>query len=185
MSNKNNFCKCRYCGKEIEKTTAYSPKKSMYYCSENHYLSQLEKMKTNNVKHSYKSAEGTDRRDYSDYIQNLYIRYGWNKNKINWQIIFSQTNTLLKNNPNWSYETIKYILWYEEEIMGIQLITKESNWSPLSLVDYHALDAQLYWEECQNVIESVDNFDFNEEIKIIKNTENKKTKRRMINMEDL
>ena len=69
--------------------------------------------------------------------------------------------------------------------MGIQLITKESNWSPLSLVDYHALDAQLYWDECQSVIESVDNFNFNEEIKIIKNTENKKTKRRMINMEDL
>ena len=178
------MAKCKYCGKEIDKESAYNPKKGFYYCNENHYLSHLEKQK-NTSKHSYKSAEGTDRRDYSDYIQNIYIRYGWDKNKINWQIIFSQTNTLLKNNPNWSYETIKYILWYEEEIMGIQLITKESNWSPLSLVDYQALDAQLYWEECQNIIDSVENFDFNEEIKIIKNTENKKTKRRMINMEDL
>ena len=38
---------------------------------------------------------------------------------------------------------------------------------------------------CENIIDSVENFNFNEEIKIIKNTENKKTKRRMINMEDL
>ena len=102
------MAKCKYCGKAIDKESAYNPKKGFYYCKENRYLSHLEKQK-NTSKHSYKSAEGTDRRDYSDYIQNLYIRYGWNKNKINWQIIFSQTNTLLKNNPNWSYETISNV----------------------------------------------------------------------------
>ena len=76
------MAKCKYCGKEIDKESAYNPKKGFYYCNENHYLSHLEKQK-NTSKHSYKSAEGTDRRDYSDYIQNIYIRYGWNKNKIN------------------------------------------------------------------------------------------------------
>ena len=30
--------KCRYCHKEIDKDTAYSPAKGRYYCNEEHYL---------------------------------------------------------------------------------------------------------------------------------------------------
>lgn len=150
--------KCKYCSKEIERETAYSVKKGQYYCCENHYLSALEK-KQNNTKHSYKSVEGSDRRAYSDFIQDLYVnKYGWNKKKLNWQIIFSQTNNLLKANPNWTYETIEYIIWYMQEILGKNLICKESNWSPLSLVDYYALEAELYFNECQKVTESANNY---------------------------
>lgn len=149
---------CKYCGKEVDKEIAYSPKRGQYYCSENHYLSALEK-KQNNTKHSYKSVEGSDRRAYSDFIQDLYVnKYGWNKKKLNWQIIFSQTNNLLKANPNWTYETIEYIIWYMQEILGKNLICKESNWSPLSLVDYYALDAELYFNECQAVTKSANNY---------------------------
>ena len=150
--------KCKYCSKEIERETAYSVKKGQYYCCENHYLSALEK-KQNNTKHSYKSVEGSDRRAYSDFIQDLYVnRYGWNKKKLNWQIIFSQTNNLLKANPSWTYETIEYIIWYMQEILDKNLICKESNWSPLSLVDYYALDAELYYNECQAVTKSANNY---------------------------
>lgn len=177
----NNTCKCKYCKKEIEKAIAYNPNPREYYCNENHYLSLLEKKKQG--KHSYKSAEGTDRRDYSDYIQNLYIEYGWNKKNINWQILFSQTNTLLKNNPNWTYDTIKYILWYEKEILGLNLITKESNWSPLSLVDYHALDAELYWKETNEIENIVNNFDFEDKPITIKNKHNIKLKRKELKFE--
>ena len=166
--------KCKYCSKIIDKEIAYSPKKGQYYCTENHYLSALEKKK-NNTKHSYKSAEGTDRRAYSDAIQDLYVnKYGWNKKKINWQIIFSMTNNLLKNNPTWTYETILYIIWYEQEILGLNLICRESNWSPLSLVDYYALEAELYFNECQKVAESVNNYT-NDVITITK-TKNQKIK---------
>ena len=74
--------KCKYCGKDIDREIAYSIKKGQYYCNENHYLSALEK-KQNQTKHSYKSVEGSDRRAYTDAIQDLYVnRYGWNKNKI-------------------------------------------------------------------------------------------------------
>lgn len=149
---------CKYCGKKISKETAYSIKKGQYYCSENHYLSALEKRKTTS-KHSYKSAEGTDRRDYSDFLQDLYVnKYGWNKKNINWQIIFSNTNNLLKANPSWTYETIKYIIWYMQEILGLNLICAESHYSPLSLVDYYALEAELYYNECQKVSNSANNY---------------------------
>ena len=154
----STMVKCRYCNKEIDKETAYNVKKGQYYCSENHYLSAIEK-KQNNTKHSYKSVEGSDRRAYSDFIQDLYVnKYGWNKKKLNWQIIFSQTNNLLKANPSWTYETIEYIIWYMQEILGKNLICKESNWSPLSLVDYYALEAELYFNECQAVTESANNY---------------------------
>ena len=155
---KNEKRICKYCGKEIDKEIAYSPKRGQYYCSENHYLSALEK-KQNKSNHSYKSAEGSDRRAFTDAIQDLYVnKYGWNKKKINWQIIMSQCNKLLKDNPSWTYDTILYIIWYEQEILGKNLICKESNWSPFSLVDYYALEAELYFNECQKVTESASNY---------------------------
>lgn len=173
-----NIVKCRYCKKEIDKEFAYKPadSKNLYYCCENHYLSTIEKKK-NTTKHSYKSIEGTDRRHYTDTLQDLYVnQYGWNKKKINWQIIMSQTNNLLKANPNWTYDTIIYIIWYMQEILGLNLICKESNWSPLSLVDYYALEAEQYYQECSEIEQSIENYEFQDNSIIIKATNNQKNK---------
>lgn len=174
--------KCRYCGKDIDKETAYSVKKGQYYCNENHYLSSLEKKK-NTTKHSYKSVEGSDRRDYSDFIQDLYVnKYGWNKKKLNWQVIFSQTNNLLKANPTWTYETIKYIIWYMQEILELNLISAESHWSPLSLVDYYALDAEIYYNECEKVSQSAENY--SDDTIVIVKSKDKKIKYKPMEFDD-
>jgi len=177
-------CKCRYCKKEIDKDTAYSPKSGMYYCNENHYLSSLEKKK-NTTKHSYKSAEGTDRRAFTDAIQDLYVNtYGWNKKAIKWQILMSQCSNLLKSNPTWSYDTILYVIWYMQEILEMNLINKESNWSPLSLVDYYAQEAEQFYNECTAIQESTKDYNDDKQI-IIKSNKNKKLKYKIINMEEL
>lgn len=176
---------CKYCNKEINRDTAYNPKKGQYYCSENHYLSLIEKRKAKG-NHSFKSAEGTDRRAFTDAIQDLYVnRYGWDKRKINWQILMSMSKTLLENNPTWTYETILYIIWYEQEILGLNLICKESHWNPLSLVDYYALEAELYYNECNEIQKSVENYNFDENIVVAKTSKNKKIKYKPINMEDI
>ena len=178
-------CKCRYCKKEISKDAAYSPKSGMYYCSENHYLSSLEKKK-NTTKHSYKSAEGNDRRAFTDAIQDLYVNvYGWNKSKIRWQILMSQCSNLLKANPTWTYDTILYVIWYMQEILEMNLINKESNWSPLSLVDYYAQEAEQFYNECTAIQESTNNYDFEDKQVIIKSNKSKNLKYKPINMEDL
>ena len=180
----NNKCICRYCKKEISKDTAYNPKSGMYYCNENHYLSSLEKKK-NTTKHSYKSAEGTDRRAFTDAIQDLYVNvYGWNKKVIKWQILMSQTSNLLKANPTWTYDTILYIIWYMQEILEMNLINKESNWSPLSLVDYYAQEAEQFYNECTAIQKSVENYNEENQI-IIKSNKSKKLKYKPISMEDL
>ena len=177
--------KCRYCGKDIDKETAYSVKKGQYYCNENHYLSSLEKKK-NTTKHSYKSAEGTDRRVFTDAIQDLYVNvYGWNKSKIRWQILMSQCSNLLKANPTWTYDTILYIIWYMQEILEMNLINKESNWSPLSLVDYYAQEAEQFYNECSAIQKSVENYNNEENQVIIKSNKNKKLKYKPSSMEDL
>ena len=157
----------------------------MYYCDENHYLSSLEKKK-NNTKHSYKSAEGTDRRAYTDAIQDLYVNiYGWNKNKIRWQILMSQTSNLLKANPTWTYDTILYVIWYMQEILEMNLINKESNWSPLSLVDYYAQEAEQFYNECVDIQKSAENYTTEDTQIIIKPNKSKKLKYKSISMEDL
>ena len=179
--------KCKHCGKLIDRESAYSIKKGQYYCNENHYLSALEKKK-NTSKHSYKSVEGSDRRAYTDAIQDLYVnRYGWNKNKISWQILMNQTNNLLKANPSWTYETILYIIWYMQEILGLNLICAESHWSPLSLVDFYALEAELdvnkdaFYAEDKNK-ESADNY--TDDIITIVKSNNKKIKYKPMEFDD-
>lgn len=180
-----NECICRYCKKKINKDTAYSVTKGQYFCNETHYLSSLDK-KQNKSKHSFKSAEGTERRNYSDAIQKLYVdMYGWNKKKINWQIIFSQTNNLLKANPTWTYDTILYIIWYMQEILEMNLINKESNWSPLSLVDYYAQEAEQFYNECVDIQKSAENYTTEDTHIIIKSNKSKKLKYKSISMEDL
>ena len=168
--------KCKYCKKEINRDEAYSVARGQYYCCENHYLSAMEKKK-NNGNHSYKSAEGTDRRAYTDAIQNLYVnQYGWNKKRINWQILMSQSKTILDNNPSWTYDTILYIIWYEQEILGLNLICEESHWSPLSLVEYYALEAEEYYNECSKISKSVENYNFDDCNIVVKSSKNEKIK---------
>ena len=174
--------KCRYCKKTIPKETAYSVKSGQYYCNENHYLSAIEK-KANKTKHSYKSVEGSDRRAFTDALQDLYVnRYGWNKQKINWQILMRQATNLLNANPSWTYETILYIIWYMQEILGLNLICAETHWSPLTMVDFHALEAEIYYNECQKVSNSADNYT-DETITIIKSS-NKKIKYKEISFDE-
>lgn len=174
--------KCRYCSKDIDKETAYSVKKGQYYCDENHYLSSLEKKK-NTTKHSYKSAEGTDRRAFTDAIQDLYVnRYGWNKKSIKWQILMNQTSNLLKANPTWTYETILYIIWYMQEILELNLICAESHWSPLSLVDFYALEAEMYYNECEKVSKSAENY--SDDTIVIVKSKDKKIKYKPMEFDD-
>ena len=94
------------------------------------------------------------------------------RQKINWQILMRQATNLLNANPSWTYETILYIIWYMQEILELNLISAESHWSPLSLVDFYALDAELYYNECQKVSNSADNYT-DDTITIVKSKDKK------------
>lgn len=178
--------KCKYCGKEVNKSIAYNPSPRQYYCNEQHYLSSLEKKKQKG-NHSYKSAKGTDRRWYTDTLQDLYVNYyGWDKSRINWQCIMSQTKTIMENNKDLTYEEIIDIIAYEQFILGQNLICQESNYSPLSLVEYNILPYRQYKQECIDIENSIAEFDFSEEPKVIKkNNDNNKRKGKEIDLNEL
>lgn len=166
MAKKPILVKCRCCGTEIDKSIAYSVKQGQYYCNENCYNKKKHgEEKGNKIK--YKPREGTQRREFTDYVQRIYLDSGWNKNKINWTMICSQAKNILDEHEVWSYDTLTYILFYMYEILGLQLVTEESKFSPLTLIPYYALEAETYCNENAELEEIIENFDFTPRNKII------------------
>ena len=169
------MAKCRCCGKEIEKETAYKVGKASYYCNEECYNVTMAKRNKNKVK--YEPKENTDRRDYTDYVQKIYLDNGYDKSEINWTLLMSQTKNILSEHEIWSYATLQYILYYMYEVLELNLFTEESNGSILSLLPFYGIEAEKYFNQTKEIEKSIDEFDFTDnEIVIKKNCGGKKKK---------
>ena len=169
------MAKCRCCGKEIDKETAYKVGKASYYCNEQCYSVTMAKRNKNKVK--YEPQESTDRRDYTDYIQKIYLDNGYDKSEIPWALIGAQTKNILSEHEIWSYATLQYILYYMYEVLELNLFSEESNGSILSLLPFYGIEAEKYFNQTKEIEKSIDEFDFNDnEIVIKKNCGDKKKK---------
>ena len=169
------MAKCRCCGKEIDKETAYKVGKASYYCNEQCYSVTMAKRNKNKVK--YEPQESTDRRDYTDYIQKIYLDNGYDKSEIPWALIGAQTKNILSEHEIWSYATLQYILYYMYEVLELNLFTEESNGSILSLLPFYGIEAEKYFNQTKEIEKSIDEFDFTDnEIVIKKNCGGKKKK---------
>lgn len=165
--------KCRFCKKDVPKALAYKVG-NFYYCSKNCYdEKQREKLDEGSSKKiKYKPREGTDRREFTDYIQKIYLDNGWNKKKINWTLLMSQAKNILDEHEVWSYTTLTYILTYMYETLGLSLLTAESKYSPLTLIPFYAVEAEEYYNETVELEEMIENFDFEIQIKEIPKNNN-------------
>ena len=169
------MAKCRCCGKEIDKETAYKVGKASYYCNEQCYNITMAKRNRNKVK--YEPKERTDRRDYTDYIQKIYLDNGYDKSEIPWALIGAQTKNILSEHEIWSYATLQYILYYMYEVLEINLFSEESNGSILSLLPFYGIEAEKYFNQTKEIEKSIDEFDYNDnEIVIKKSCGGKKKK---------
>ena len=169
------MAKCRCCGKEIDKETAYKVGKASYYCNEQCYSVTMAKRNKNKVK--YEPQESTDRRDYTDYIQKIYLDNGYDKSEIPWALIGAQTKNILSEHEIWSYATLQYILYYMYEVLELNLFTEESNGSILSLLPFYGIEAEKYFNQTKEIEKSIDEFDFTDnEIVIKKSCGGKKKK---------
>lgn len=166
--------KCKYCGKFIDKSIAYSPKPRMYYCNQECY----EMAETKNKK-KYKPEQGSIRRNCTDYIQSLYYNAGYNDNYMNqsfWAMIGAQLSNIV-NEYKTKYSAIKYTLWYMVEIKGMNLFDDNFNGSILNLVGFYLDEAQQYWQQTDNIKKAIKDFDFNDnEIVISKHIGNNSKK---------
>lgn len=167
--------KCRNCKKEIERDTAYKVGKASYYCDENCYNETITKRNKNKVK--YEPAELSERRDFTDYVQSIYLDNGYDKSEINWTILMAQTKSALQEHPQWSYVTLQYILQYMYEIKQVNLFAEESNGSILSLLPFYGIEAEKYFRQSQEVDNAIKQFDFNDKEIIIKKNCNCKKKK--------
>lgn len=174
--------KCRYCGKSIEKDTAYnSGVKGHYYCTkkcfderERERLGENKSKARDKIK--YKPKEGSSRREFTDYCQWIILdENGIDKNIINWAQICSHAKNLLDKYERWSYDTLIFILQYMKEIAGVQGMAKrEYGYDPLNLVEYYAKEAEQYWNDSERVREAIENFDFTNNVRVVKQSHRKK-----------
>ena len=172
--------KCRCCGKQLDKDIAYKVGKASYYCNEECYNKVMAKRNRNKVK--YEPKESTDRRDYTDYIQKIYLDNGYDKSEIPWQLIGAQTKNILKEHEVWSYLTLQYILYYMYEVLELNLFTEESNGSILSLIPFYGLEAEQYYNQCTEINKQIDGFEFNDNKIVVKKSNKAKSKYKMIDI---
>ena len=174
------MAKCRCCGKEIDKETAYKVGKASYYCNEEGYNKVM--AKRNKAKSKYEPSESSDRRVYTDYIVKIYTDNGYDKSEIPWQLIGAQTKNILKEHEVWSYLTLQYILYYMYEVLELNLFTEESNGSILSLIPFYGLEAEQYYNQCTEINKQIDGFEFNDNKIVVKKSNKAKSKYKMIDI---
>lgn len=175
--------KCRCCGKEIDKETAYKVGKASYYCNEECYNKVM--AKRNKAKAKYEPIDPSDRRVYTDYIVKIYTDNGYDKSEIPWQLIGAQTKNILQEHEVWSYLTLQYILYYMYEVLELNLFSEESNGSILSLLPFYGLEAEQYYNQCTEINKQIDGFEFNDNKIVVKKSNKAKSKYKMIDIGEL
>ena len=171
----NDFVKCRNCNKKIQKQTAFKIGKCSYYCNQSCYENKVKKQKKNKMK--YAPKENSDRLNYTEYIQQIYLDNGYDKSEIPWQLIGAQTKNILQEHEVWSYLTLQYILYYMYEVLELNLFSEESNGSILSLLPFYGIEAEKYFNQTKEIEKSVDEFDFTDNEIVIKKSCNGKKKK--------
>lgn len=152
---------CRYCKKDIpDKSSAYKIGKLTYYCSEECYNKAESKRVKNKSK--YEPVKNTDRRECTDYIQQIYLDEGYDKREINWTLLMSQVKNMIDQN-GYKYTGITLTLHYMIDIKGINLFSSnEFNGSILNLVPFYYEEAKQNYIQTREIKENINNFEFNE-----------------------
>lgn len=135
--------KCKQCGKEIDKDLAIVIKPRFFVCSEE-------------CKQKYLEKAIDPRKELLDYIDK-------NFNKpINWVLITAQLKNMTSGRINvfYSYDEIKYVLWY---ILKIE--KKEVN--DLGCISYFYDKAKRYYQWKRDMEEKVKKWKFKDEEKMI------------------
>ena len=160
---------CKICKKKIKKETAYSPKERFYYCSEEEYNENLS---------SNEKKELVEKSDWTKLMDRLDLLY--NKN-CNFPLCCSQIKSM-KNTHNFKDKGILYTINYMVDI-------EEIDWNEdngLGLIPYYYNKASDYFKETQRLKKELENFEFKDEIRILKRPYNKeKNNRKNIDISQL
>jgi hypothetical protein len=141
--------KCRYCHKEIDKDTAYSPKARMYYCNKEEY--ELSKVKNTKTKDEYAKP-------LLSYIGKIY------GSKMNYPFIQTQLKSL---RTNYGYKsqgmllTLQYVTEIKKQHIDVQ-------YGISHVIIKHYNQARQYWIQSQKIKKAIDAFEFDNTTSVIK-----------------
>ena len=86
-----------------------------------------------------------NRKKLTDWIQSYYIRCGWDKNDINWNMITAQIKNIEDKDKSITDMGILYTLWFMSAVKEIYLLNNSENGSILNLVPFYYSQAQEYY----------------------------------------
>lgn len=174
--------KCVFCKRDILKVNAFVEQtpngRARYFCNQDHRDLWHNKNK-------YKPTVDNEQRMFlTDYIQELYLNEGYDKSEINWTLLMSQVKNM-QEQYDYKYSGIKLTLEYMKDIENVNLFNEESKGSILNLVPYYYQKATNDWLHKRKIKNMVEDFDFDDEIKIMKISKNKNRKHKEININEL
>lgn len=148
--------KCEYCKKTIkqEPFIVKIGKRNAKYCNETCAKNHETKKK--------------NRKNLTDYIQDLYISHGVDKSMINWTLLTSQIQNIQSEHKDWSDDKLLFVLKYMNEIEQVDLFNEQSNGSILSLLPFYYVNAKEFADKKREVMQSVKEFDFEDKVVKIK-----------------
>ena len=178
--------KCIFCGNQVDKDKAISYAPRRYVCSDKCHKDYDAKLKYK-PQPPNENGEASDRRKMSDYIESLYLNNGFQKHQINWRLIMSVVKNMIDNNVDYddkkfTYNGIRSTLKYMKDIKQMDLFSAESN-TVLALVPFNYNEAKQFAIECYKIRKSVEKFEPNNEVIVIKKKE--KVVKDYIDMENL
>lgn len=141
---------CRVCKTKVDKDSAICLKPKIYVCCEEckeQYLSK-EKNKTSQDKDSQ------DRKEFMDYFKSICHE------EINYKIIYSMLKKMMKGNPSFTYNGMKYTLWYIHDILNINI-------TGVGIIPYYYDEAKKYYDKKQKMKQAIKQSNVRQDTKTI------------------
>ena len=151
--------KCKYCHKEIDKSTAYNPAPRSYYCNQDHY-NKHQKKKANyenymQKKYNQSKVDNTELDNTLNYIKQ-------NLGDINEAMVKRQITKLIESQH--TYKGIELTIDYVINSLSLNLDPK---YGISYIVEKYYNDAKKYWIKKQRIKKKINEFDFDSKVNVV------------------
>ena len=141
---------CRVCKTKIDKDSAICLKPKTYVCCEEckeQYISK-ENNKVN------KSKDSQDRQEFIAYLKSMCNQ------ELNYKIVGSMLKKMMKDNTSFTYNGMKYTLWYIRDVLNINI-------TGVGIIPYYYDEAKRYYDKKQKMKQAIKQSNVRQDTKTI------------------
>ena len=147
-----------YIEQDVNKRDGTIDKKKLYFCCDECKVEYTKPKPI--VENTYNKL--------NDYIQSLYLSQGYTKQQIPWKVITAQIKQIMSDDKTLNYAQLLYVIKYMVDILQMNLFNEEFNGTILNLVPYYINEAREFCIKCKQIKELAKEFDFSDNVKIVK-----------------